>query len=218
VRALEDKFFFSKVLEDKPPMTLNCLFEGAKRSELISNFIAFDIETFSPCGFPSNMEDPVVNFSLVIPLVKKGILSLSVIGEPCLENQMLNLLHHLLGSFGGNYLFTYNGAKFDIEYVVQRGMVYGLDFRRVFDDFWHVDVYRMLKRWNIHLPKYNQKEVERFFGIPRVIKDVSGRSYHLFYREFLRAESLEPMFYNIEDSFGCLRISNAIFKFLKKKR
>jgi len=216
--TLEYKRFFPRIVEDTSPMTPNFPFEGTRNSELLSSFIAFDIETFSPHGFPSNMEDPIVNFSLVIPLVKKGILSLSVIGEPCLEHQMLNLLHQVLRSFKGSYLFTYNGAKFDVEYVVQRGKIHGLEFRTVFDSFWHVDAYRLLKWWNIRLSEYNQKAVERFFGIPRVITGVSGRSYHLFYRDFLKGGSLEPMFYNIEDSFGCLRIANAVLKLLRNSR
>lgn len=217
MRALGNRGLFSKIVEDKPPMIPDCFFEGAKVSELISSFIAFDIETFSPYGFPSNMEAPVVNFSLVIPLPRKGILSLSVIGEPCLESQMLNLLHRLLESFRGSYLFTYNGTKFDIEYVIQRGKAYELDFRDVFEGFWHIDVYRLLKLCGIHLPGYAQKGVERFFGIPRVINDVSGRVYHMFYREFLKVGSLKPMFYNIEDSFGCLRILNMILKLREKE-
>jgi uncharacterized protein YprB with RNaseH-like and TPR domain len=216
VSALESERFFPRVAEDKSPMTFNSLFEGTKNLELLSNFVAFDIETFSPYSFPGNMEDPIVNFSLVIPLVKKGILSLAVIGEPCLENRMLNLLHRLLGNLKGNYLFTYNGTKFDIEYVVQRGRDYGLEFQTVFDGFWHVDAYRLLKWWNICLPKYNQKFVERLLGIPRVITNVSGRSYYLFYQEFLKGGSLDPMFYNIEDSFGCLRITDTILKMLRK--
>lgn len=214
---MKDESFSPEVSKRKPPMTLNNFSEGVNGSKLFSDLIAFDIETFSPNGFPYNAEDPVVNFSIVAPLVKNGILSLSVIGEPSIEDSMLFWLHELLRNFKGAYLLTYNGAKFDVKYVLQRGRMYNLNFEDVFTNLWHIDVYRMLKWLNIKLPKYNQKFVEKCLGIRRVIHYVTGRSYHLLYREFLENGTLTPMFYNIEDSFGCLRIANAILRLLNRK-
>ena len=212
------KHFFSRTDMDKPPMTLSLFSEGAHQPKLMRDIIAFDIETFSPCGFPHDAGDPVVNFSLVVPLVRQGVLSLSVIGEPSLEYGLLYLLRHLLQCFRGAYLLTYNGAKFDLEYVVKRGKKYGLDFNSIFVHLHHVDVYQLLKWLNVRLPRYDQKFVERLLGIRRLVRRISGSSYHIFYRKFLKGGNLEPMFYNIEDSFGCLRIASAISKLLKGKR
>jgi len=217
VRFVAGKGFFSRTGKNKPPMTFGFLFEGV-HTKLMNGLVAFDIETFSPDGFPNDIEDPIVNFSLVFPLVKGGVLALSVIAEPSLEKEILNLLRRLLLSFRGTYLLTYNGTKFDLEYVARRGEIYGFNFESVFSDFWHIDVYQLIRWLNIRLPRYNQKAVERFLGIPRAVRHVSGSSYHLFYGKFLRGGSLEPMFYNIEDSFGCLRISSALLKFLERRR
>lgn len=193
-------------------MTLNYFFEGANSSKLIDDFVAFDIETFSSNGFPFKAEDPVVDFSFVIPLGKGGVLSLSVIAEPSLENGLLLLLHQLLLSFRDAIFFTYNGSKFDFKYVAKRGEMYGLNFEEVFADIYHIDVYRLIRWLDIKFPKYSQKSIERYLGIPRVIQHVSGMNYHLFYEEFLKVGSLTPLFYNIEDSFGCLRIASAILR------
>jgi len=176
--------------------------------------LAFDIETYSPKGFPRLMEDPVVNFSLVVPLKRRGVLAVSVLAEPCLEGEILRLLKCLLNAFKGFCLLTYNGSKFDLEYVTHRGRFYGLDFVSVFSQIEHLDVYKAVREafW---LPNYGQKSVERFLGINRVVKDVNGAFYHLFFGEFALNRSLKPMFYNIEDSFGCLRIANTVLRRLK---
>ena len=214
---MKDKSFFPEMSERKPPMTLSYFSEGVNGSKIFGDLIAFDIETFSPNGFPYNAEDPVVNLSLVVPLAKNGILSLSVIGEPSIENFTLFWLHELLRNFKGAYLLTYNGTRFDIEYITQRGRIYDLNFEDVFANLWHIDVYQMLKWLNIKLPRYNQKFVEKCLGIRRVVHYVTGQSYHLFYREFLKNGTLAPMFYNIEDSFGCLKIANGILRLLNRR-
>ena len=172
--------------------------------------LAFDIETFSPNGFPYNFEDPVVNFSLVAPFDGSGFLLLSVIGEPKLENAMLSLLHRLMPLFEGFRLLTYNGSRFDLEYTIERGHLYGLDFEDVFSSLHHIDVYRVVRWLNFNLPRFDQKSVERYFGFRRIIRWISGGTYHAFYRGFLKYGNLKPVFYNIEDSYGCLRIADAI--------
>jgi len=179
-----------------------------------ANFLAFDIETYSPKGFPHLMEDPVVNFSLTTLLKKRGVLTVSFLAEPCLEGETLRLLKCLLSVFKGFRLLTYNGGKFDLEYVRHRGRFYGIDFEGVFSEIEHFDVYRVVREafW---LPNYGQKSVERFLGINRVVNDVDGSSYHLVFDEFALNWSLKPMFYNIEDSFGCLRIMDAVLRRLK---
>lgn len=179
-----------------------------------ANFLAFDIETYSPKGFPYLMEDPVVNFSLATLLKQKGVLTTSVLAEPCLESETLRLLKRLLSLFNGFCLLTYNGSKFDLEYVHHRGRFYGIDFDGVFSEIKHFDVYKAVRE-AFRLPNYGQKSVERFLGINRVVNDVNGACYHLYFDEFALNWSLKPMFYNIEDSFGCLKIVDAVLRRLK---
>jgi len=120
----------------------------------------------------------------------------------------------LLSVFKGFCLLTYNGSKFDLEYVHHRGRFYNIDFDGVFSEIEHFDVYKAVREafW---LPNYGQKSVERFLGIKRVVNDVNGANYHLVFDEFALNWSLKPMFYNIEDSFGCLRIANNVLNRLK---
>ncbi|MBS7649601.1 ribonuclease H-like domain-containing protein [Candidatus Bathyarchaeota archaeon] len=199
------------------PHRLYGLANGIQRDAL-SGVIAFDVETFSPNGFPYDFRDPLVNFSLVAPLNGLGLLSLSVIGDVNLEDDMLSLLYEVLHSFCGFYLLTYNGAKFDLEYVARRGRLYGLDFSSVFSSMRHVDVYRFIRRVGVEMPRFDQKSVEIYFGFRRTMKHISGDLYHLSYRRFLESGSLEPAFYNIEDSYGCLRIADAVLSFLTEKK
>ncbi|MBS7634481.1 ribonuclease H-like domain-containing protein [Candidatus Bathyarchaeota archaeon] len=200
-----------------PPHRLSSLADGIKRDAL-SGVVAFDIETFSPNGFPYDFRDPVVNFSLVAPLNGLGLLSLSVIGDVDLEGDMLRLLYGIIHGFHGFYLLTYNGARFDLEYVARRGCLYGLNFSSVLSSMRHIDVYRIARRVITDMPRCDQKTVERYLGFTRAMGHISGDLYHFSYRRFLQDGSLEPAFYNIEDSYGCLRISDAILSFLAGKR
>jgi len=113
-----DEKFLPKISFKGPPMTLRSFSEGVW---LAGNAVAFDIETFSPYGFPAKAQDPVVNFSLVVPLIRKGILCLSVIGEPSLEEKLLYMFKEWFLGFRGAHLLTYNGAKFDLNYIARRG-------------------------------------------------------------------------------------------------
>lgn len=196
-------------------MKPNLFFEGSKRL-----FVSFDIETYSPQGFPFNMEDPIVNFSLVLPVFQNprdGLLTVSFICHPRFEGELLKLLYDLLSSVDGNFLLTYNGSKFDVQYVAHRGKLFGLDFQGVFSKFFHVDLYKLVRWLDIRLPCYSQKAVEELVGFRRVVNDVSGASYHLSFADFLRDANLKPLFYNIEDSVGCLQIMSGLFSALRTK-
>jgi uncharacterized protein YprB with RNaseH-like and TPR domain len=72
----------------------------------------------------------------------------------------------------------------------------------------HLDVYEALRFSGAHMISYSQKAVERMFGIHRHIGEVTGSNYYTAYREFLTSGSLKALFYNIEDSVGCLQILN----------
>lgn len=199
------------------PETFSILTSNFNRDTL-SRIVAFDIETFSPEGFPGDFRDPIVNFSFIAPLNGLGLLSLSIIGDVDLEGDILSLLYGFMHAFQGFYLLTYNGTKFDLEYVVRRGRLYGLNFSGVLSGMRHIDVYRFIRRVGVDMTRFDQKSVERYFGFRRALGQISGDLYHLYYRSFLEEGSLEPVFYNIEDSYGCLRICSALLSFLAKKR
>jgi len=189
-------------------MTFNSFFEGSQlNSETLLS--GFDIETYSPHGFPHNMEDPVVNFSLAMPLKSfgNGLLIVSSICNPVFERELLATLNYLFKSLNGGTLLTYNGEKFDVQYVIERGKIYGINFKDAFSSLSHIDLYKLIRWFNVSLPKYNQKYVEKMIGVKRVINDVTGASYHFSFNNFRRGGDLKPVFYNIEDSVGCLRIA-----------
>ena len=172
-------------------------------------YIGFDIETHSPKGFPADGQDPVVTATLATSLsrdVRTGLLLTSLIFPPSMEDLLLIWLHQFLTSFRDGCLVTYNGTKFDLQYVVHRGRIHGIDFDPVFLNYDHIDVYKLVRRAKVRLSSYGQKTVERWLGIDRVVDDVSGATYHQAFRCFQGFGSLKSLFYNIEDSIGCLRI------------
>jgi len=196
-------------------MNSNLFFEGLNKQ-----LVSFDIETYSPKGFPYTMEDPIVNFSLALPVFqnpRNGLIAFSVISHPQFEKKLLKLLYNLLSSFNGSSLLTYNGSKFDVQYVIHRGSLFNLDFEGVFSTFLHIDVYKLVKWLNIKLSSYSQRSVEKLVGFRRVVNDVSGASYHWFLTDFLKNANLKAPFYNIEDSVGCLQIMHRLFSVLKKE-
>jgi uncharacterized protein YprB with RNaseH-like and TPR domain len=204
--------------EDVSPMS-RTIFEGLNRPPSLDlPYVGFDIETYSPNGFPEDGEDPVVTATLAMSISRdprRGMLLISLIYPPSLEENLLAWLHRFLSSSKGGLLLTYNGARFDLQYATHRGRIYGIDFETAFSSYEHVDVYEVVRRANIQLPSYGQKTVERFMGVNRLVNDVSGSSYHQVFHNFLRSGSLKPLFYNIEDSVGCLRIVDAVFRRLK---
>jgi uncharacterized protein YprB with RNaseH-like and TPR domain len=195
------------------------LFEGLKTILSQESIIGFDIETFSPHGFPERMEDPIVNFSLGVPFVRCsriGLVVVSLICDPYLEKDLLDMLYQFLSFLGGACLVTYNGSKFDVKYVIHRGNFFGLDFGEVFAGLFHVDLFKLVRWLHVRLPSYSQRTVEKFIGVDRVVKDVSGASYYSAFVDFLTRGSLKPLLYNIEDSTGCLQIANRLFPALKE--
>jgi DNA polymerase elongation subunit (family B) len=181
--------FYPVVAENASPMKVTSFFEGLNSPPFSNGFlVSFDIETYCPNGFPHKMEDPIVNFSLAIPFFrnsKGGMLTISLICDPCLEKDLLATLHQFLFSLRGAYLLTYNGSKFDVKYVTYRGNFFDLNFNKVFAGLSHIDLFKIVKWLNIRLPSYSQRAVERFFGVNRIVRDVSGSSYHLSFVDFL---------------------------------
>lgn len=198
----------------------HAVFEGSNRPQSLDlPYIGFDIETYSPDGFPRNREDPIIAATLAVSMnrdPRKGLLLISLIYPPSMEETLLLWLHRFLSSSQGSRLVTYNGTRFGLQYVIHRGRRHGIDFDTVFSNYDQIDLYQVVRRARLRLPSYGQKTVERLMGIDRVVNDVSGASYHKAFYNFLRFGSLKPLFYNIEDSVGCLRILNELLTAMGK--
>ena len=210
---MADAYEFLRERRDVSPMTLAELSEGLKVSPTRACQVGFDIETFSPLGFPRECEDPVVNATLALcpyGSLREGLVLVSLVFPPSSENVLLRQLHHALASIKDGCLLTYNGTKFDIRYTIQRGRLCGVDFESVFEDLPHLDLYNVARRSRIDFPCYSQKIVENHLGIRRVVEDLSGASYHRFFLDFMDKGDPRAIFYNIEDSLGCLRILKAL--------
>jgi len=207
--------FLARWREDVSPMS-RAVFEGLNRPPSSSPpYIGFDIETYSPNGFPRDGEDPVVAATLAVSVdgdPRRGLLLLSLIYPPSREETLLTWLRCFLSSSRGSCLVTYNGARFDLRYVVHRGRRHGIGFENVFSNYEHMDLYEAVRRSRLRLPSYGQKAIEGFMGIGRVVNDLSGASYHKAFQNFLRFGSLKPLFYNMEDSVGCLNILKGLAK------
>lgn len=175
--------------------------------------IGFDIETYSPRGFPAHKQDPIVTATLAVaPSVKlgKGLIVVSMMFPPAMEGTLLNLLHNLLSTYRGSSLVTYNGKRFDLTYITHRSLLHGLDFEGILASISHIDIYEIVRSALPMLPSHGQKIVEHSLGIRRLVRDVCGANYHQAFNSFLLTGNLTPLFYNIEDSIGCLRMLYAL--------
>lgn len=171
--------------------------------------LGFDIETYSPQGFPKNFEDPVVAATITIAQSLKlgqGLIIISLIYPPCGESLFLKQLLIILASISKGSLITYNGLRFDIAYLIVRAEKYGLNARKILSEHKHIDLYQTIRRMGVKLPSYGQKNVEKLLGIRREVTGISGATYHYHYESFLKTGNLKPLLYNIEDSIGCLKI------------
>ena len=172
-------------------------------------YIGFDIETYSPDGFPEDFEDPIVAATLGISHsgdIRQGLMVISLIYPPHAERSLLRRLLNLMAACPEGFLLTYNGRRFDVAYLIDRAARHRLDSDTALSKHEHADLYDIIKHSGMPLASYGQKTVEHFLGIGHEITDISGITYHLFYRRFLEEGGLKPVFYNIEDGIGCLLI------------
>ena len=170
--------------------------------------VGFDVETYSPHGFPADRRDPIVAATLAVsPSLEmdKGLVLVSMLFPPRMEEVLLRLLGYYLEGLGGS-LVTYNGERFDLPYTAYRASLYGLNLREAYTGFRSIDVYRVVRRLWTGLPSYCQKEVEGLLGLGRLVRDVNGSNYHEAFQGFFSDGAVKPMIYNIEDSVNCLRI------------
>lgn len=187
-----DHQFFLRDREGVSPMSSSQVFEGSGNSPPVTKqgdgkavfpYVAFDIETYSPNGFPEQKQDPVVTATLVYSLSsdpRDVLISLSLIFPPEREKTLLMWLNRFLCVSQGD-LVTYNGAKFDLGYVDHRGRLYGIDFTDTLAHLGHLDVYQVVKGAKLSLTRYGQKAVERRMRVNRVVNDsteplITGRS------------------------------------------
>lgn len=174
--------------------------------------VGFDIETYSPHGFPADRQDPIVTATLAISPslnLSQGMILVSMLFPPEMEEMLLRLLRSSLSGLSGS-LVTYNGERFDIRYTAYRASLYGLDFKEAYAGYGSLDLYRIVKRAWPGLQSYRQKEVERLLGLERLVRDIDGANYYRAFQSFLSEGDAKPLLYNIEDSVGCLRILNSI--------
>ncbi|MEM2865311.1 MAG: ribonuclease H-like domain-containing protein [Candidatus Bathyarchaeia archaeon] len=170
--------------------------------------VGFDVETYSPYGFPADRRDPIVTATLAISPsfdMSRGLVLVSMTFPPEMEEALLRLLRDYLGCLSGS-LVTYNGERFDLPYTAYRASLYGLDFKEAYAGYRSLDVYRLARRMWMDLPSYRQKSVEGLLGLGRLVEDVDGSNYHEAFQGFLSDGDVKPVIYNIEDSVGCLRI------------
>jgi len=175
--------------------------------------IGFDIETYSPNGFPAHRQDPIVTATLAIspsPNLNRGLILVSMLFPPSMEGRLLNLLQDLLSPSQCGSLVTYNGKRFDLLYTVHRGFLHGLNLEQTFENYRHLDMYEIVRSTLPMLPSHGQKSVEHLLGLGRLVKNVCGANYHQAFESFLLTGDPRPLFYNIEDSIGCLRILNLL--------
>lgn len=185
----------------------------SRGSRVCRPLVGFDIETYSPDGFPAQREDPIVAATLAASPsfgLNGGLIIVSMIFPPSKEGELLSWLHAMLGAFSGGSMVTYNGRKFDLPYVIHRGRLRGLDLERPLKEYLQLDVYEAVRAALLALPSYRQKAVEGLFGFERLVRDGSGESYHELFDSFMQTEDLRPVVYNMEDSIGCLRILNCL--------
>lgn len=191
------------------------LLEGLKglSDALDLPLIGFDIETYSPKGFPVHRQDPIVTATLAISPsldLRNGLILISMIFPPSMEDRLLTLLHRLFSTCEGGSMVTYNGKRFDLIYTTHRGRFHGLNFKETFARRGHLDMYEIVRNTMPILPSYGQKAVEEFLGIERSVSDLCGATYHQAFNSFLSTGSPKPLLYNIEDSIGCLRLLNLL--------
>ena len=173
-------------------------------------FIGFDIETYSPKGFPKNFEDPIVAATIALSInedFKNGLIVLSSIFPSSSETLILKWILNTLNSLPKGYILTYNGKRFDITYMMTRAKRCGINYcERALSKHAHIDLYEKVKQ-NGKLPSFKQKVVEQFLGIKRQIMNVEGANYYKYYEKFLGYGDLTPLFYNIEDAVKCIELS-----------
>ncbi|MBS7638154.1 ribonuclease H-like domain-containing protein [Candidatus Bathyarchaeota archaeon] len=181
---------------------------------------SLDIETYSPQGFPHDAEDPIVSVSLAQPLCgdpRWGVELSSVVCHPSLEPRLLRILSSLLNSRLGGILLTYNGLRFDLPYLKSRADRYGIELSWKLDGMPHIDLYQLVRGWELCLPSYRQKEVEEFLGIRRHVADVNGGNYYRHYQNFLKKGDIKPILYNIEDALLIHMILYILKRGLKRR-
>jgi uncharacterized protein YprB with RNaseH-like and TPR domain len=160
--------------------------------------IGFDIETYSPNGFPAQRQDPIVAATLALSLSlnsNHGLMLISMIFPPSMEGDLLNILHTILQPCQGGSMVTYNGKRFDLLYTVHRGLLHGLNLQQTFENYGQLDIYEIVKSALPTLPGYGQKVVENFLGIKRLVKDVWGGNYHQAFDSFLKTGDPKPIIY-----------------------
>jgi len=152
-------------------------------NEIKKNALIFDIET---TGLnPHKNKVVLIGF---IRFDRKNRLTLNqlFIEDLSEEAEMLSVFHRIAASSG--FYLTYNGNSFDLPFLNAR-MNKNSQIGR-FDSFYNIDLMRVLKtkHFNLKLPNYKLKTVEKHMGIPRSDL-ISGKESVELYEQYLASKN-----------------------------
>lgn len=145
----------------------------------------FDLET---TGLNSLWDKIVLGGLLAFNEEGKGEMFQFFLDKPEKEELLLISLSEKLQELDA--LVTYNGASFDLPFLVKRMRKYNLK-APLFP--FHLDLYRLIKSHSPHalaMANLKQKTVERYFGLSNLRKDeISGEESIKMYEEYLKTKS-----------------------------
>ncbi|MBK5251653.1 MAG: ribonuclease H-like domain-containing protein [Peptostreptococcaceae bacterium] len=143
------------------------------------NGLIFDIET---TGLnPHKNQVILIGFAR---FDKKGrfVLNQLFLDNPSEEAEMLSIFHRIAASSG--FFVTYNGNSFDLPFINTRMKKHSQ--KQKLDSFYNVDLMRVLqtKYFNLPIPDYKLKTVEKYMGISRTDR-ISGKESVELYERYL---------------------------------
>lgn len=169
--------------------------------------ISIDIETYSPNGFPELFQDLVAVVGIGISYKFDGdvtIIKQFVIDELNEESEakLFQEVVKYLNDLDGGVIVSYNGARFDIPYLIYRGQKHCIDLWGILSKFRHVDVYYMVQNSQFGSEIWREyghvrlSDCEKyFFGRERKTTGINGGNF----AEYFRGNREDAFKYNQED-------------------
>ncbi len=135
--------------------------------------------------------------------------------HPSEERELLSTFFHFLKNSGTKRILTFNGASFDLPFLLARADHYGLSLS--LDDYKQLDIYKECRKRKsmLSLPGCRQKDIEAFLGIQR--DDLyDGGALIRIYEHYTKQPSQEAFsllhLHNYEDVLHLYRLLD-IFSF-----
>src|SRR3989344_2723962 len=211
---------------------------GAKaieKSDVIKelNFVAFDLETYSPGRFSDPEKDPIISISIVTPegsealvwKIKPGKEKASYFET---EKEMVQAFINRMKELKPDMVVTYNGDLFDFPYIKERCRQLKLDVRQAFNGFEPVEKRKGLDnavklQGMQHIDAYQLVRLLNRFGVESIVKfDLESVSEAIYgeYKEKVASTEINEIWnnatpekvdrlldYNKKDSEVTLRIA-----------